>query len=384
MTSHRFAQAIKLIALYFPQLHPIPENDRWWGKGFTDWNNTRRANPQFKGHYQPREPLGGNYYDQSKVETIRWQVDLAKKHGIYGFCHYHYWFDGTQLLETPTNLLRDNPDIDMPFCLSWANETWSKRWDGQDHHILIKQTHPPTRESWQKHFDYLITLWRDPRAICVDGKPVFIIYRPHRIDEISRMAEFWREQALKEGLPGLYLIAQKQYEFPNRQCLEPFDAVFQFQPFESIYHPHYDPNATRYSFWHKPLRKLPLWMKDALKNIHASLFKELTFYDYEEVWKHIVAIRPDGDMTTYPGAFVDWDNTARYRERATVFNGASPDSFQRWFQQLAATMPERNLPENFIFLNAWNEWSEGTYLEPDERHGYAYLEAVRSVLLGEK
>lgn len=376
-----FAAQAKIIALYFPQLHAIPENDKWWGKGFTDWNNIRRARPQFVGHYQPRIPLDGNYYDQSKLETIRYQASLAKKYGIYGFCHYHYWFDGKQLLETPTNLLRDNKDIDIPFCLSWANETWSRRWDGQDHHILIRQTHPPTEESWRKHFNYLITFWEDPRAIRIEGRPVFIIYRPHRIDKINQMVEFWRELALKEGIPGIYLIAQKQYEFPDRKCLEPFDAIFQFQPFESIFHPTYNPKAIGRTFWRKILQKLPSQIKAVLKSIHSSLAKELTFYDYDEIWEEIIKIRWD-TLTTYPGAFVDWDNTARYQERATIFTGASPEKFQNWLHQLITTMPTRKLPENFIFLNAWNEWSESAYLEPDERYGLAYLEAIRSTILG--
>ena len=197
---------IKLIAMYFPQLHAIPENDEWWGKDFTDWINVKAAKPQFEGHYQPRVPLNSNYYDQSQLETLRWQIDLAKSHGVYGFCHYHYWFDGKQLLETPTNLMLANKDLDMPFCLSWANETWSKRWDGRDHDILIKQTHPPLKQRWKLHFDYLIRAWRDERAICVDGKPVFIIYRPHNIPEIENMLEYWRELAVEHSLKGLYFI----------------------------------------------------------------------------------------------------------------------------------------------------------------------------------
>ncbi|MBL8512473.1 MAG: glycoside hydrolase family 99-like domain-containing protein, partial [Betaproteobacteria bacterium] len=171
-------EKVKPIALYFPQFHRIPENDRWWGEGFTDWTNVKKAKPQFEGHSQPRVPKDGRYYDQSEVETIRWQVGLAKSHGIYGFCHYHYWFDGKQLLEAPTNAMLDHPDIDFPFCLAWANETWSRRWDGRESDVLISQTHPPVKERWEQHFQYLIRAWKDPRAIKMDGKPVFLIYRP--------------------------------------------------------------------------------------------------------------------------------------------------------------------------------------------------------------
>lgn len=373
-------RAAKVIAMYFPQFHAIPENDSWWGKGFTDWNNVRAAQPQFEGHYQPRLPLGGNYYDQSDVETIRWQVGLAKEHGIYGFCHYHYWFDGRQLLETPTNLLLANKDIDMPFCLSWANETWSRRWDGRDHHILIKQTHPPTQQSWRKHYGYLIEAWTDPRAIKVDGKPVFAIYRPHNILKLDQMLAYWRELAHVDGLPGLYFLVQKQYEIPDGTPMNGFDGVFQFQPFEAIYSPTFNKGSIRQSPWFKLVRRLPEPLQDMLRGVRAKFVNELTFYDYEAAWEQIVKIRRDPRLAIYPGAFMDWDNAPRYKRRATVFRGASPELFSEWFGRLIDSMPERNLPENFIFLNAWNEWSEGAYLEPDERYGYQYLQAVKNML----
>jgi hypothetical protein len=410
---------IKLIAMYFPQLHAIPENDEWWGKGFTDWNNVKSAVPQFEGHYQPRVPLNNNYYDQSEIETLRVQIDLAKAHGIYGFCHYHYWFDGKQLLETPTNLMLGNKELDFPFCLSWANETWSRRWDAQDHQILIKQTHPPTKESWKKHYDYLIKAWKDPRAIKVDGKPVFVIYRPQRIEKIDEMLAYWKTLALKDGLPGLYFIFQKQFEPPKRDCLDSFDATFQFQPFEAIYAPPFIETETEteiietetevvYSYFYRFFRlwwfinlfHKMCWILSAILNsilrkivqlfsdriqvflgaIRSKYFQRLKVRNYEEVWHKIVAIRPDKTLTTFPGAFVDWDNTARYRNRATLYKGASPQAFEKWFTKLVDSMPHRNLPENFIFLNAWNEWAEGTYLEPDEKFGYQYIEAVKRVL----
>jgi hypothetical protein len=372
----------KLIAMYFPQLHAIPENDAWWGKGFTDWDNVKSASPQYQGHYQPRVPLEKNYYDQSMLETLRWQIDLAKQYGVYGFCHYHYWFDGKQLLETPTNLVLENPDIDFPFCLSWANETWSKRWDGQDHHILIQQTHPPTKESWKRHYDYLIQAWADPRAIKVNGKPVFVIYRPQHIEKIDEMLAFWRELAQRDGISNLYFIFQKQYELPNTSCLKSFDALFQFQPLEAVNAPAYDSDSIRHSQLFKILRGLPERYQDMLRGLRARFIKEVTFHDYDATWRQIVEIRPDKRLPTFPGAFVDWDNAARYKHKATVFRGATPEKFAAWFSRLVDTMPQRNLPENFIFLNAWNEWSESAYLEPDERYGYQYLEAVRKVLTG--
>lgn len=380
VTSRQDSPSVKLIAMYFPQLHAIPENDEWWGKGFTDWENVKSAIPQYADHYQPRVPLGKNYYDQSKIETLRWQIDLAKQYGVYGFCHYHYWFDGKQLLETPTNLMMENRDIDFPFCLSWANETWSKRWDGRDHHILIQQTHPATKGSWKKHYDYLIKAWTDPRAIKVDGKPVFVIYRPQRIDKIDQMLAYWRELALQDGLPGLYFIFQKQYELPSKACLRSFDALFQFQPFEAVNSPSFDINSIQHSPLFKMIRSLPERYQDMLRGLRAKFVRELTFHDYDEVWRQIVELRSDPDLTTYPGAFVDWDNASRYKKRATIYRGATPEKFSYWMSRLVDGMPSRDLPEKFIFLNAWNEWSEGAYLEPDEKFGYQYLEAIRNAL----
>lgn len=370
----------KLIAMYFTQLHAIPENDAWWGKGFTDWDNVKTAVPQYEGHYQPRVPLTGSYYDQSELETLQGQIELAKKFGVFGFCHYHYWFDGKQLLETPTNLMLANQSLEFPFCLSWANETWSRRWDGHDHHVLMPQTHPANQTSWQKHYSYLIKAWTDPRAIKVDGKPVFVIYRPQNIEKINEMLAFWRKLALLDGLPGLYFIFQKTYDLPSKVCLQSFDAIFQFQPFEAVHSPDYNRSAISHSRWFKLLRNLPERYQDRLRGLKTRFGQALTFHDYEAVWQKIVEVRPDERLASYPGAFVDWDNASRYKNRATIFRGATPALFASWFAKLVESMPQRHLPENFIFLNAWNEWSESAYLEPDEKYGFQYLEAVRNGL----
>ncbi len=399
---------VRLVAYYFPQLHAIPENDEWWGKGFTDWVNVRRAKPQFRGHYQPRVPLGDNYYDQSEKRTIEWQIDLARRYGIEGFCHYHYWFDGKQLLETPTNIVMASKELAFPFCLAWANETWSRRWDGRDHHILQEQTHRPDPALWERHFEYLFRAWSDDRAIKVDGKPIFLIYRPHRIDEIDRMFDFWRERAYRRGLPGIYLVAIKQYEFPDPAVLRHFDATTQFQPFEALYSPDFGGDAIerrrlvalarrlpdkarqllraiyyRLSPRHRLIalaRMLPDRFQDVLRALRYELFPRLEFYDYEKVWNHILKVEREAGIPAFPGAFVDWDNTARYGNRARIFTGASPERFAYWFKQLVEVTAERPAPERMIFFNAWNEWAEGTYLEPDARHGYRCLEAVRNAL----
>lgn len=371
---------VKLVPLYFPQFHAIPENNEWWGEGFTDWVNVKKGKPQFRGHYQPRVPLGDRYYDQSQKDVIQWQIDLAKSYGIYGFCHYHYWFDGKQLLETPTNIMMASKDLRFPFCLAWANETWSRRWDGRDHDILIKQTHIPEKERWLNHFNYLIKAWQDDRAIKIDGKPVFLIYRSHRIDRIEDMFDFWREQAHQAGLDGLYFIAIKQYEFPIKEVLKHFDAVVQFQPFEAIYSPDFKGPILNNSQRFQSMHRLPEPILKAFRSLRTSFFKSLTFYDYDQVWEQIIKEKHEQGMTTFPGAFMDWDNSARYKSRATLYRGASPERFEFWFRKLVEGVLRRPADEHMIFINAWNEWAEGAYLEPDEKYQAKYLEAIQRVL----
>ena len=371
------APRVRALAFYFPQFHEIAENNAWWGPGFTDWVNVKRAQPQFAGHYQPRVPYGERYYDQSRKETIEWQIDLARRHGVDGFCHYHYWFDGKQLLETPTDIVLDSPELDFPFCLAWANETWSRRWDGRDHHVLQAQTHRPDKALWQRHFDYLFRAWSDPRAIKIDGRPLFLIYRAHLIQQPGEMLEGWRDEARRRGLAGLYIVAMKQFEFPVPVVLRHFDATMQFQPFEALFSPDFEGKVFETSKPVMALRRLPERAQNLLRALRYSWFSGLSVYDYDLVWKHMLKVEREGAMASFPGAFVDWDNTARYVKRARIFRGASPQRFEHWFRQLVQITALRPELERTIFINAWNEWAEGAYLEPDERYGYGYLEALK-------
>ena len=371
----------KLIALYFTQLHAIPENDRWWGAGFTDWINVKKASPLFEGHNQPRIPLNENYYDQSKIEVLRKQIELAKKYGIFGFCHYHYWFDGKQLLETPTNLLLDNTDLDFPFCLSWANETWSRRWDGQDHQILIKQTHPPYEKNWKLHFDYLVRAWKDERAIKIDGKPIFIIYRPRKIKKLNEMLSFWQKLAKKAGLKGIYFIYQAQTDIPVRH-LTGFNAEFRFQPFNAINtgpRNYFDKTANFFRIAHIINFCRDIVKKNLAKKIKGCKYTSYQELSYDRVWEKIIAQEPNNKIVTYKGAFVDWDNTARYKERATIFQNSTPERFEYWLSLLFESILQKN-EEKVVFVNAWNEWAEGAYLEPDAKYGYRYLEAIERII----
>lgn len=370
-----------VVAQFFPQLHAIPENDGWWGDGFTDWVNVKRAVPQFPGHYQPRVPDGRNYYDQSTADTARRQAELARAYGVDAFCHYHYWFDGKQLLNRPTDQLLANKDIDIKFCLTWANETWSRRWDGQDHHILIAQQHPPTVESWGRHFDCLIKYWLDERALCVDGRPLFMIYRATKIPQIQWMFDYFQTRAQRDyGLPGIFFVNVVQYDFPPWETLRHFDAAVLFQPFAATRFGNVPSVSERPRggrvlldpLAHKATRLLPRTAREEVKR----KLERPTLIDYDAVWEEILAWNPGRHLPVFQGAFVDWDNTARYGNRATVYHGATPEKFGRYMKRLLDKVAAGAEAERFVFVNAWNEWAEAAYLEPDERYGTAYLEAL--------
>ena len=372
---------MRLVAHYLPQFHRIPENDEWWGEGFTDWNNVARARPLFAGHRQPRVPRGGPY-DQSRPDVVRRQAELARAHGIGAFCHYHYWFDGRQLLETPTNLFLDNPDIDIGICLAWANESWSRRWDGQDHLILIRQTHPPAQERWALHFEYLKRAFTDRRALTVAGRPVFLIYRPQRIADLAGMLDDFRERAHRIGLPGLYLVAMDQSREGDDTLARHFDAQLRFEPFAT-----YFMRRSRDRPVFRAVDRLgrALLSQGAINVIQRGLdsFADRvsgpTRIDYRWVWDKIAARPLPQDRVVLPGAFVDWDNTARYRRHAFLFDGADPAVFERGLDCLAERMAGLPAAERLLFINAWNEWAEGCHLEPDERNGLAWLEAAKRV-----
>lgn len=380
-----FAVSVKVVAQYFPQLHAIPENDEWWGKGFTDWDNVRRAVPQYPGHYQPRVPRGGRYYDQAQVDTVRRQAELAKAHGVDAFNHYHYWFDGKQLLNTPTDLLLAHKDIDTQFMLCWANETWSRRWDGMDHHILIAQHHPPTVESWGRHFDTLIKYWLDERYVRVGNKPVFCIYRATKIPQLEWMFDYWQTRAKRDyGLSdGLFFVNVVQYDFPPWETLRHFDAAMLFQPFSATRSGKLHGKHVQPPWWNGVARKASRYLPKKRRELFDREYIQVpTLYDYDAVWNEILQWNPGRHLPVFQGAFVDWDNTARYRNRATVYNGATPEKFGRYMKRLLDKVEKGPEQERMVFINAWNEWSESAYLEPDERNGMAWLEALKAARSG--
>jgi len=351
----------KIIAFYLPQFHAIPENDLWWGEGFTEWTNTRKSKPLFKGHNQPREPESDYYYNLLNPETRLWQAGLARNHGIYGFCYYHYWFKGKLLLERPLQELLQSGEPDFPFCLSWANEPWTRRWDGSDHEVLMPQEYG-NEADWKQHFEYLLPVFKDKRYIRFDNKPLFAIYRPASIDQCEEMLRYWQQLAIESGLDGIYFI-ETMNGFPL-----PFKRINGFQArlyFEPLYTMSHDSPGDAYS------RILP--------STRSKKKRELKLYQYDTIWSRILnrKVRPSGKKT-FLGAFLDWDNSPRRKYDAYIFEGAAPAKFKTYLtRQLRRA---RRLGSEFVFINAWNEWSEGTYLEPDKKNGSRYLKAVKSAL----
>lgn len=368
---------MKTIAFYLPQFHRTPENDKWWGEGFTEWTNMKKAQPLYEGHYQPRIPLNNNYYDLTQVENIRWQAKIAKENGIFGFCFYHYWFNGKLLLEKPIHLFRDNKDIDMNYCLCWANENWTNGWVSDKNNILIDHNFN-NKEDWKKHIDYFIEFFKDERYIKIDNKPVLIIYYPNIVGKaLEEMMEFWREEVKKAGFEGITYVFQHYYYYYDKTTDKSlFNYGIEFQPqfsMTSLYNSNIRMQNIKIKISKFLQQKLHIY-------IHMNQKRELIKRDYDEIWKEILNINPEPYM--FPGAFVDWDNTPRKGVRGSVVVGANPQKFKGYFKKLVKKAKEV-YKKDYIFIFAWNEWAEGGYLEPDEKYGYQYLNSIRDVLLEE-
>lgn len=345
----------KIIAFYLPQYHTIPENDKWWGEGFTEWTNTKKARPLFKGHQQPKTPLNDNYYCLLDSETQEWQAKLAQENGVYGFCYYHYWFNGKMLLEKPMELMLENKNITLPFCISWANEPWARTWDGKDKEVLMPQSYGGEKE-WQEHFNYLLRFFKDDRYIKIDNKPVFLIYRTSNIPNCEQMIEYWNQLCKKYDFNGIYLI-ETMNSFQNRSCLNNSSAVVEFEPMLTIRH------------------YLPLHTQ-GIRYIKKKL-SILDKLDYNSVWEKIINKDIDYGKKKFLGAFVSWDNTARKGKKGLVIKNSNAELFKKNLKrQILKCKKEKS---ELIFINAWNEWAEGTYLEPDDNEKYNYIKVIKEV-----
>lgn len=344
---------MKIIAFYLPQYHAIPENDAWWGEGYTEWVNLKKACPLFPGHNQPRIPLNENYYNLLDDEVKKWQVQLAKEYGIYGFCIYHYWFNGHMLLNKPLEQYRDNPELDLHYCISWANESWTNAWVSDTSEVLLSQTYGDAAE-WREHFHYLLPYFQDERYIKIEGKPLLIIYRPEQITQLSSMLDLWCTLAHENGLPGI-TFASQQLDFNIRS-----------------------PVGQKY--FHYQIEYQPDYAKRLLNDPRTivNFKKNLLIRDYETAWEQIIKTPPIS-AKSLPGAFVDWDNTPRRHNHGSLFSDVTPDIF-RYYLTIQIARARAVYHSDFLFLFAWNEWTEGGYLEPDKQWGYGYLESVKKAL----
>lgn len=346
---------VKLIAFYLPQFHAIPENDLWWGKGFTEWTNVTKAVPQFRGHYQPHLPGELGFYDLKLVENMKAQIDLAKHYGVHGFCFYHYWFDGKRLLERPVDQFIENKDLDFPFCLCWANENWSRRWDGQDHEILIKQNH-----SDHDDLEFIKDLCRylkDYRYIKVNGKPLVIIYRPALLPNFIKTAEIWRQYSRENGIGEIFILGVSWgITHPTQYGL---DGLVEFPP----------------HCIHEYGSDLINDQIEILNPEFNGLIYDLkSFVDQE---KYLF----DVDYKLFKTVSPSWDNTARKPNNGTIYHNSSPEVYKKWLKNVIRYTNKNLKEEKIVFINAWNEWAEGAHLEPDRKYGYGYLEETKNALI---
>ncbi|MCB1263357.1 MAG: glycoside hydrolase family 99-like domain-containing protein [Mycobacterium sp.] len=350
--------APKPVCFYLPQFHTIPENDAWWGEGFTEWTNVTRAVPQYIGHDQPRLPDALGFYDLSHLDPIRRQVELARHYGIHGFCFYYYWFSGRRILEKPLELFLAAADIDFPFCICWANEDWTRGWNGGED-ILLQQDHH--NENPEQFALDVAPILRDPRYIRVGGKPLLIIYRPPIIPDFAARMARWREVLRREGVGevAVYMIQGfLRYDPRPWGC----DGAIEFPPHNIGFH-HNPSEAGAFTVVNPNYSGIIVTAETVLKRARHS---QAQGHDYP--W-----IR---------GCNPSWDNEARRPGRGWTMHGTTPDFFERWLRHITGEGhpgPVRN-PENYVFINAWNEWAEGAYLEPDRRFGYAHLNRIARVL----
>lgn len=372
---------MKIIPLYLPQFHTIPENDEWWGKGFTEWVNVRDAKPLFEGHNQPRVPLNNNYYDLSDIETLKWQCRIAKEYGIYGFCMYHYWFNGHLLLEKPMEMLLAHPEIDIKYCVSWANHDWTDAWKASNRQPKVLIAHNfDDEKDWVDHFNYLLPFFKDPRYMTENNKPLMVIYIPNIIRKLKKMLDVWSQMARDNGFDGLTFIYQSAASsFDNSWDHSLFDYGVEMNPgYVGL------ANRQKNSSFFPKLMKYSHEIKRFL-HIRRSLLPqkkitEVSKADYDYTWQRILELRPISNAPKMiPCAFTDWDNTPRHKERGYLFQGVSPDKFKSYFKQLIDNT-KKYYDTDMIFVFAWNEWAEGGYLEPDEKNGFAFLEAIKECI----
>ncbi len=344
----------KLIAFYLPQFHPIPENDEWWGEGFTEWTNVRRARPLYLGHYQPQLPTELGFYDLRDHSVLETQAAMAREYGIHGFCYYFYWFDGRRVLEGPTNQVLQSGRPNLPFCFCWANENWTRRWDGRDSELLLRQDY--TGDWADRVIRDLLPALVDERYIRVNNAPLVLVYRADVLPQGIRVTERWREIARAEIGLELHLAAVQSHGLTDPTPYG-FDAAVEFPP----HNVHVSTNPFR-------IQRLDPRFGGTLG-------------DYGGIMRARLGL-PLPEYSWYRGVIPSWDNTARLGERAHVMVKSSPEQYRLWLRKAVLQSLVRSpAQEPLVFVNAWNEWAEGTHLEPDIKYGRKWLEATRGALV---
>lgn len=357
----------KVIVNYLPQFHRTPENDKWWGEGYTDWVAVKNAKPLYDGHIQPRIPLNEKYYSLDKVEDVKWQAELANKYGVYGFGIYHYWFNSAlHLLDKPTKLIYENKEININYCFIWDNATWKRTWSNVKHandwapdfdsenkcndNGILAELNYGNEQAWKEHFEYLLPYFKDSRYIKINNKPVFGFFQPvNDFTTIRKMVSYWDDLARANGFSGMLCMSRDNYNGLN------LEYKFRYSPLV-------------------PNNKIS-YIKYKLKDIKAKRTGKIRFYDYDKCWKTILREAQKSDNKTYLSGFVKFDDTPRRGKNGRVIKGATPEKFGYYMKKLIDISSAQK--KEFVFLTAWNEWGEGAYFEPDTIDGDSYLEQLK-------
>lgn len=359
-------EKIKAIAIYLPQYHPIPENDDWWGKGFTEWTNVTKSKPRFKEHYQPHLPADLGFYDLRLEEARLAQEQIAKQYNIHGFCYYHYWFNGKRMLYEPLDRKLSNPKEDLPFMMCWANENWTRSWDGADNQVLLKQEYG--FEDDLDHIKFLIPFFKDSRYIKVNGKPIFIIYRPKLFPDIKKTITIWRKAVKEAGFDDIYIGFAQNVEHTFIPSEKGFDFGFQFQP-------NFGSQSGRINYGVNLLKRVKRRLR---KKLGLKLERFNHYFDYQSYSN--IQIDNGFKRDIYPGITPMWDNSPRRQDNPFILHESTPEKYKIWLNHIKENYPWNTVPEPFLFINAWNEWAEGNHLEPCQKWGKSYLEVTKKVL----
>lgn len=368
---------MKIIPYYLPQFHQIPENDLWWGNGFTEWDTLKRGKKTVEGQYQPRIPLDNNYYNLMNIDVMRWQAEMAKKYNVFAFSVYQYWFNGKLLLEKPMEQLL-NSDIDFPFFFCWANEKWTTIWEGQENPKTLISHNYTSKSDWDDHFSYCIKFFKDDRYIKEDNMPIYSIYNPVVIHycDLQRFMKRWNELARENGFAGIKFICQSPISLTG--MTEKQKALFDYLIVSSPWIIDYK-NSNRKTYIQKQFGMYIKKLKSLVGLSAKTGEKGISAFEYKDVWNQILSYVPH-DKREIPGAFTDWDNTPRHQTDGRTMINASPELFKEHLKEQIKRAKDV-FHKDVIMMFAWNEWSEGGYLEPDSKYGYSYLEALNKALI---